>query len=86
MTNFIDRRRFNSALGSFALAGMLGTSAEAQQGSDFYKGKQINLDRRYGTGGGFDLCASRRPHMSASSTGNPNVVVQNMPGAGSCAP
>ena len=61
-----------------------GTPAEAQSVAEFYKGKQIQVVVGYGTGGGYDLAArvlSR--HMGKHIPGNPNLIVQNMPGAGS---
>jgi tripartite-type tricarboxylate transporter receptor subunit TctC len=69
-----------AALGS--LATLLSFPAAAQD--DFYKGKQINLIVGYGTGGGYDVYARLvAKHMQRFIPGNPAVVVQNMPGAGS---
>jgi tripartite-type tricarboxylate transporter receptor subunit TctC len=52
--------------------------------ADFYKGKRINLIVSYGTGGGYDVYARvLARHMPKYIPGNPNIVVQNMPGAGS---
>jgi tripartite-type tricarboxylate transporter receptor subunit TctC len=70
------------ALGLLAAGALLATSAEAQE--DFYKGKQVNLIVGYGTGGGYDVYARLvAKHMARFIPGNPTVVVQNMPGAGS---
>ena len=58
--------------------------ARADDVADFYKGKRINLIVSYGPGGGYDVYArvlSR--HMGKHVPGNPTIVVQNMPGAGS---
>lgn len=58
--------------------------ARADEVADFYKGKTIQVVAGYGAGGGYDLHArllSR--HMSRHMPGQPAVVVQNMPGAGS---
>ncbi|HEY8578979.1 MAG TPA: tripartite tricarboxylate transporter substrate-binding protein [Beijerinckiaceae bacterium] len=58
--------------------------AAAQAPADFYKGKNLNLVVGYGAGGGYDMYArvlSR--HMGRHMPGEPTVVVQNMPGAGS---
>jgi tripartite-type tricarboxylate transporter receptor subunit TctC len=80
MVNNIKRCRTAAGLG-FAAA-LLATSADAQE--DFYKGKQISLVVGYGTGGGYDVYARLvAKHMSRFIPGNPTVVVQNMPGAGS---
>jgi tripartite-type tricarboxylate transporter receptor subunit TctC len=58
--------------------------AQADPVADFYKGKQINLIVGYGPGGGNDVYARLLArHMGRHIPGNPNVVVQNMPGAGS---
>src|SRR5262249_12684201 len=51
---------------------------------DFYKGRQINLIVGYGPGGGYDVVARLLArHLGRYVAGNPNIVVQNMPGAGS---
>jgi tripartite-type tricarboxylate transporter receptor subunit TctC len=83
----MSRVKFTSVL---ALSGLLLTSvaAFAQSGADsvasFYKGRTINLLIGYSVGGGYDLYArllSR--HIGRHIPGNPNVVPQSMPGAGS---
>ena len=52
--------------------------------ADFYKGKRITLVVSYGTGGGYDVYARiLARYMSKYIPGNPSIVVQNMPGAGS---
>jgi len=66
--------------------GAIMVAALAAPGSaqDFYKGKTINILTGFSPGGGFDLNArvlSR--HIGRHIPGNPSVVVQNMPGAGS---
>ncbi len=51
---------------------------------DFYRGKQINLIVGYGPGGGYDITARLvARYLGQYIPGNPSVVVQNMPGAGS---
>jgi len=51
---------------------------------DFYRGKQINLVVGYGPGGGYDIVARLLArNLSRYIPGNPAIVVQNMPGAGS---
>jgi len=58
--------------------------ARADAVADFYKGKQINLIVGYGPGGGYDIYARLLArHFGRFVPGSPNVVVQNMPGAGS---
>jgi tripartite-type tricarboxylate transporter receptor subunit TctC len=56
----------------------------AQQ--DFYAGKQITFIVGAGVGGGYDLQArTTARHLSRHIPGNPTIVVQNMPAAGSLA-
>jgi tripartite-type tricarboxylate transporter receptor subunit TctC len=58
--------------------------AQADDVADFYRGKRINLIVSYGTGGGYDVYARvLAKYMSKHIPGNPNIIVQNMPGAGS---
>jgi tripartite-type tricarboxylate transporter receptor subunit TctC len=67
-------------LGSAVLA----APAAAQQ--DFYRGKTIRLIIGYGTGGGYDTYARLLArYMGRHLPGNPTIVPQNMPGAGSTA-
>ena len=64
-----------------ALTG-IGTRADAV--ADFYKGKVVNLVVGYGSGGGYDVYARLiATHLGKYIPGNPTVIVQNMPGAGS---
>jgi tripartite-type tricarboxylate transporter receptor subunit TctC len=52
--------------------------------ADFYRGKQINIIVGSSAGGGYDTYARLiARHFSEHMPGNPDVVVQNMPGAGS---
>jgi len=64
---------------------VLAIPARAQPAvDDFYKGKQINLIVGYGPGGGYDVVARLLArYLGRYVAGNPNIVVQNMPGAGS---
>jgi tripartite-type tricarboxylate transporter receptor subunit TctC len=58
--------------------------AWAQRGSDFYKGKNIELYIGYSTGGGYDVYARLLArHMGRHIPGNPTIVPKNMDGAGS---
>src|SRR5262245_64419928 len=58
--------------------------AHADAVADFYKGKQINLIVGYGPGGGYDIYERLLArHFGRFVPGSPNVIVQNMPGAGS---
>ncbi len=65
-------------------AGVFATQARADAVSDFYKGKQINMIISYGPGGGYDTYARvLAQHMGKHIPGNPTIIPQNMPGAGS---
>ena len=58
--------------------------AARAQADDFYKGKTITIVVSYPPGGGYDLLArALANYMGRYIAGNPAMVVQNMPGAGS---
>ena len=64
----------------------LSTVASAAAQTDFYAGKQITLIVGASAGGGYDTQARLvARHIGRHIPGNPIVVVQNMPGAGSLA-
>ena len=51
--------------------------------ADFYRGRQVSLVLSTGAGGGYASYAHAfAPYLSKHIPGNPNIVVQNMPGAG----
>src|SRR5690348_10299641 len=81
------RRMFVAAvLVAAVLANAIGAAplARADDVADFYRGKRINLIVSYGTGGGYDVYARvLAKYMSKHIPGNPNIIIQNMPGAGS---
>jgi tripartite-type tricarboxylate transporter receptor subunit TctC len=59
-------------------------SAAADDVADFYKGKTVRLVIGYGTGGGYDVYAKMLARFIGQHIpGNPTVIAQNMPGAGS---
>jgi tripartite-type tricarboxylate transporter receptor subunit TctC len=61
----------------------LAAPARAQSVADFYKGKNISLAISFSPGGGYDLYArTLARHISKHVPGNPQIVPQNMPGAG----
>src|SRR5262245_13246562 len=67
-----------------ASAVLAGPQAQADDVADFYRGKRINLIVSYGTGGGYDVYARvLAKYMSKHIPGNPSIIIQNMPGAGS---
>jgi tripartite-type tricarboxylate transporter receptor subunit TctC len=70
---------FVAALVTCAAAG----GAAADPVADFYRGKTVNLILSAGAGGGYSSYAHAfAPYLSAHIPGKPNIVVQNMPGAG----
>jgi tripartite-type tricarboxylate transporter receptor subunit TctC len=63
---------------------MLAVPARAQSVADFYRGRQVQLLIGYSAGAGYDLYARMLArHMGKHIPGNPTLVSQNMPGAGS---
>jgi tripartite-type tricarboxylate transporter receptor subunit TctC len=74
--------RRNFAIGLFAAATSL--PVHAQGVADFYRGKTVTLIVGYSSGGGYDTYARvLARHIGKHIPGQPAVVVQNMPGAGS---
>lgn len=72
------------AVGAIAVAGM--GQATAQDAAAFYKGKTVTIIAGSASGGGVDIYARLLGrHFPKHIPGNPTVVVQNMPGAGSLA-
>jgi len=52
--------------------------------ADFYSGKTVTIIVGYAPGGGFDTTARlAAKHLGKHIPGNPNIIVENMPGAGS---
>lgn len=67
-----------------ALIAFAGRQIEAQTVDEFYRGKRLTLTVGYGPGGGYDVFARLLArHLSRFLPGNPPIIVQNMPGAGS---
>jgi tripartite-type tricarboxylate transporter receptor subunit TctC len=59
-------------------------SVEAQSVEGFYRGRTLTIVVGYTVGGGYDAHARvLARHLGRHLPGNPSVVVQNMPGAGS---
>jgi tripartite-type tricarboxylate transporter receptor subunit TctC len=58
--------------------------ASAQDAAEFYKGKTVRLIVGVGVGSGYDINARLLArHLSKHIPGNPQIIVQNQPGAGS---
>jgi tripartite-type tricarboxylate transporter receptor subunit TctC len=76
------RVRFWAAVFSFALP--LSPAIAADSARPFYAGKQITITVGQPPGGGADAYARLvQRHLTRHIPGNPGIVVQNMPGAGS---
>lgn len=68
---------------ALAAAATFGT-AQADEVADFYEGRTVQLIVGYSAGGGYDLYArTLARHMGRHIPGNPNIVIRNVPGAGS---
>ena len=71
-------------LGAAAMMLALSHAAEAAAPTEFYKGRTISVIIGYSAGGGYDLYARvLAQHLGKHIPGNPTVIPQNMPGAGS---
>src|SRR5450432_2513404 len=67
-----------------ALSGFAIPPAHATPASGFYKGRVVQVVVGFTAGGGYDLYARvLARHLGRHIPGNPAVVTQNMPGAGS---
>src|SRR3990170_2558650 len=68
----------------FTILLLMVSSPNLQAQTPFYQGKTIRIVVGYLSGDGYDLSARMfARHMPKHIPGNPNVIVQNMPGAGS---
>jgi tripartite-type tricarboxylate transporter receptor subunit TctC len=68
---------------TLAIALLVPPAARADPIADFYKGRSISWILSAGAGGGYASYAlAFAPYFSAHIPGNPNIVVQNMPGGG----
>jgi tripartite-type tricarboxylate transporter receptor subunit TctC len=67
-----------------ALAFSILDQAKADPVADFYRGRNVNLYIGYSVGGGYDNYARvLARHLGNHIPGNPSILPQNMPGAGS---
>jgi tripartite-type tricarboxylate transporter receptor subunit TctC len=63
---------------------LVSANAWAQPAADHYKGKQIRLIVGHGVGADYDIGARLlAKHLARHVPGQPTIIVQNMPGAGS---
>jgi tripartite-type tricarboxylate transporter receptor subunit TctC len=76
-------RPFLSAVCAVFAAGAAAKPASASE-AEFYKGRVVQMLVGFSAGGGYDLYARvLARHLGKHLEGNPPVVIQNMPGAGS---
>src|SRR5258708_6346350 len=71
---------------AIALSLMLGLAPQlrAQSIADFYRGKTLHVLIGYGEGGGYDIYGRLAAEfLGRHLPGNPTIIAQNMPGAGS---
>jgi tripartite-type tricarboxylate transporter receptor subunit TctC len=80
MTSYV--RTGAAAVTLLASAVFLASGAQAQ--APYYQGKTVHLVVGFSTGGGYDTYARMLArHFGNHVPGKPNVIVENMPGAGS---
>ena len=71
------------ALAALALGAFGAGETQAASVEDLYKGKTLTILIGHPPGGSYDLYAQlAAAHMSRFIPGNPNVIVQHMPGGG----
>ncbi len=79
-----SRLQVTFAFAAAAAIAWAGAAHAAELAADFYKGKTIRLLIGYSVGGGYDQYARiLARHMGKYIPGNPSIVPENMPGAGS---
>lgn len=75
---------FATTRGLIAIAALLAGSAVASAQPQPFAGKSVSMIIGFGPGGGYDLWGRTvARHIGKHMPGNPSVVPQNMPGAGS---
>src|SRR6476619_8065777 len=72
------------AVGMAAAILLFVAPAQAEPAADFYRGKTLRMLIGYGPGGGYDIYGRLvAEFLPRHLPGNPTIVAQNMPGAGS---
>ncbi len=80
----LSNRLAACAVVALAASSIAVANARADSVADFYKGKDLTIQIGYGSGGGYDTTTRLfAQYFGKHIPGHPNVVVQNMPGAGS---
>ncbi|MDH3196313.1 MAG: tripartite tricarboxylate transporter substrate-binding protein [Hyphomicrobiales bacterium] len=79
----ISRTTFIRGLAALAVAGATFTPATAADVAETYKGKTLTILLGHPPGGSYDLYAQlAAAHMGQYIPGEPNIIVQHMPGGG----
>jgi tripartite-type tricarboxylate transporter receptor subunit TctC len=79
-----DMRLHAAAATLLTLAASIASGAALAADDGFYKGRNVSVVVGFSPGGGFDAYARVfARHLGAHIPGNPDVIVENMPGAGS---
>jgi tripartite-type tricarboxylate transporter receptor subunit TctC len=82
--SFMNKRKIIAFPLALLFVATAHAAAAADPVEDFYRGKQIQLAVGFGVGNGFDTYARvLARHMGRHIPGQPSIIVQNMPGAGS---
>jgi tripartite-type tricarboxylate transporter receptor subunit TctC len=82
----MSSRLFPAALAMLCVVGTAASPASAQSVEQFYKGRQVTMVVGTAPGGINDISARLvARHLGRFIPGNPNIVVQNQPGAGGLA-
>lgn len=79
-------RKIIAAVALTAFSPPMISTVHADEIGDFYKGKTVEVYVGFTAGGGYDIYARLiANHIGKHIPGNPEVIVKNMPGAGSVA-
>jgi hypothetical protein len=84
MPSLRPKQRLATAVALAAPLLLVAPLRAAEDANDFYRGKTLTVIVGFGPGGGYDIYARLLAHhLGNHIPGQPNVVVQNMEGAGS---
>ncbi len=73
-----------ACMAAISAAAVISTPAHSQSVAEFYKGRSMTMIIGFSAGSGYDIYARLLArHMPKHIPGNPTIISQNMPGAGS---